>query len=289
MGRTTVNPNVDAPPAPHTRGTEWASEAAEAEREEIRGEARATAAAMSETLSEREADARREVPRTITDAANPRKDRALPPPDAERRMLSSNMQKALNKQKVAWSNDLPKTRHAAVTRTVSSQKSLEGVNSALHDSVGVRSELRPATQRRVRELDRSIQDYERGNDRQHVVYSVLKSPKDHGNSRNALRRSLERMSNDPDDDNPRSLTFDGYIPATHSLGNVPEGDDIVMEVRTRSGAYLGSSDTTPNSDHIVGRGRVLRPVGVHEVTYVRPDGSNGTRTVVQMDDVTPDE
>ena len=61
-----------------------------------------------------------------------------------------------------------------------------------------------------------------------------------------------------------------------------------MEIRTKSGAYLGTSDTTPDASHLVGRGRVLRPVSVHEVSYVKPDNTRGTRTVVQMDDVTPE-
>ena len=60
-----------------------------------------------------------------------------------------------------------------------------------------------------------------------------------------------------------------------------------MEIRTTSGAYLGTSDTTPDANHIIGRGRVLRPVSVQEAEFTRPDGSQGKRMVVQMEDVTP--
>lgn len=284
MARRGINPNRDTA-SPRAVGTEWASEAGLAEAERIRDSAMATTLALEETLSPREAERRREVPVTDTSAANPRKARALPPPDAERRMLSSNMQKALNKSKVGWADSLPRTRRAAVSRTVGNPERLGGINAALHSTVGMKSDLPPAVQRRVGEIDRSISEFERTNDREHIVYAVLQAPVDHGSSRAALRDSLERQAARGEDARP--LPFDGYIPATHSLGNIQDGNDIVMEIRTRSGAYVGSSDTTPNSDHIIGRGRVLRPVGVHEVSFVRDDGTRGTRRVVQMDDITP--
>lgn len=295
MGRRkNLNPNADppsspsgsAPADPYARDSEWSTPTAEMERQETRDVAASTAAALQETMTEREAAARREVPRTITDAANPRMNRSFAGESAERPMLSSNMQKSLNVAKRAWSNDLPKTRHASMTRTAGNQEMMEGVNSALRAQTGMRSKLTPALRRRVSELDRSIQDFERQNQRQHIVYATLRAPKNHGNSRAAVNRSLERLAES--DSDKATLTFDGYIPATHSLGNINDGPDIVMEIRTRSGAYLGSSDTTPNSDHIVGRGRVLRPVSVQSVSYVKPDGSRGTRKVVQMDDVTPE-
>ncbi len=283
MGRNALNPNVEAPPRPHTRATEWSSPILEAEREAVRADNAAASAALSELMPAREADARREVPRLRMDAANPNKARALRGPDVERRMLSSNMKKDLAKSKRGWVETLPKVRRQAVQRVVGSRENLEGINQALNSTVGVKSDLPPAVRRRVEAVDRAISDFERTNEREHIVYSMLMSPRPHGNSRNALRARLLAMS----ESNDATLTFDSYIPATHSLGNVAESPDIVMEIRTRSGAYLGSSDTRPDADHIVGRGRTLRPVGVHEVSYVREDGTRGTRTIVQMDDVTP--
>ena len=162
------------------------------------------------------------------------------------------------------------------------------MNRELNGVVGMRSDLPPATQRRVREIDRSIQAFERTNEREHIVYTTLKAPKDHGNSRNALRNRLEEMTQNEEGSENSTLTFDSYIPASHSIGTLKDSPDIVMEIRTKSGAYLGTSDTTPDASHLVGRGRVLRPVSVHEVSYVKPDNTRGTRTVVQMDDVTPE-
>lgn len=279
-----VNPNVDSEPEDYTRRSEFATDSAEREREDIREDARATAAALRENMSERTAEARSEVPSTRTDSINPRKSRRLPSPSAERQMLSSNMKKEYNKVKRGWVEQMPKSHYQAMKRTMSNRQMLEGVNRELNGVVGMRSELRPATQRRVREIDRSIQAFEATNEREHIVYTTLKSPKDHGNSRNALRSRLEAMAAKQDS----TITFDSYIPASHSIGTIQDGPDIVMEIRTKSGAYLGTSDTTPDASHLVGRGRVLRPVSVHEASFVKPDGTRGTRTVVQMDDVTPD-
>lgn len=200
-------------------------------------------------------------------------------------MLSSNRKKEYNKTKRGWVEQMPKSHYQAMKRTMSNRQMLESVNRELNGVVGMRSELPPATQRRVREIDRSIQAFESTNEREHVVYATMKAPKDHGNSRNALRNRLETMSQDSES---QGITFDSYVPASHSLGTINDGPDIVMEIRTKSGAYLGTSDTTPDASHIMGRGRTLRPVSVHEASFVKPDGTRGTRTVVQMDDVTPD-
>lgn len=292
MARKAVNPNVDSPPSPHTRKADWENLTDAAQRDAARGETAATDAALSDTLTSREAAARQEVPRARTDAANPNKSRALPPPNAVRGMLSSNMKKDNNKSKRRWLENLPQTRLQAVSRTMTDRENLEGVNRALHSVVGRRSELTPAIRKRVEGVDRAIGDYERTNERQHLVYAVLKAPYPRASSRTALRNRLAEMAGRGDTkavgDSTRDLTFDGYVPATHSLGTIPDGPDVVMEIRTRSGAYLGTSDTTPNADHIIGRGRVLRPVGVHEVPYIAEDGTRKTRYIVQMDDVTPE-
>lgn len=290
--RSALSPAADASPAAHTSKTEWVDPATAAEMSGTRAESAATAAALASTLTDREADARREVPRSRTDAANPNKSRSLPTPTTVRGLLSSNRKKDYNKTKRAWVEGLPKTRRDAVQRVMGDRENLEGVNRALHSTTGRRSQLSPAIRKRVEATDRAIADAERTNEREHIVYAVLRPPHDYGSSRAALNRRLTAMSargdGDPVGATQRDLTFDGYVPATHSLGTIPQGRDVVMEIRTRSGAYLGTSDTTLNADHVIGRGRVLRPVGVHEVPYIDADGSRQTRRVVQMEDVTPE-
>lgn len=284
--RNELGANAPAPPeASHTTQGEWESEGAAAEAEADRTLNQTDAAALDETLTMQEADARREVPRLRDDAVRPRKLRKLPEPGQERRMLSSNMKKDYSQTKRSWETGLPKTRRRALDSTMRDSASLEGLNRALRGTHGTKSELPSAVRRRAEAVDRAIQDYERSNERQHIVYTTLRAPKDHGNSRNAVLRRLNEMGANEES---QPLTFDGYVPATHSLGNIDNDKDVVLEVRTKSGAYLGTSDTTPNADHIVNRGRSFRVVGTQEASFTRPDGSQGTRTVVQVDDVTDD-
>lgn len=285
-GRNGLGSNAPVPPtSSHETQGEWITEGDAAEAEADRTLNQTDAEALDEMMTMGEADARREVPRLREDSIKPRKMRKLPQAGQERPMLSSNMKKEYSRTKRSWERSLPKTRRRALDNTMRDSASLEGLNRALRGTHGTKSELPPAIRRRAEAVDRAIQDYERTNERQHVVYTTLRAPRDHGNSRNAVLRRLNEMSQDPDS---RPLTFDGYVPATHSLGNIANEKDIVLEMRTKSGAYLGTSDTTPNADHIVNRGRAFRVVGTHEATYVKPDGTRGTRTVVQVDDVTND-
>lgn len=284
--RNDLGTNAPTPPtAPHSTQGEWEDQGTSADAEADRTLNRTDAGALDETLTMQEADARREVPRLRDDSVRPRKMRKLPSEGQQRRMLSSNMKKDYSQAKRAWETKLPKTRRRALDNTMRDSASLEGLNRSLRGTHGTKSELPPAIRKRAEAVDRTIQDYERANERQHIVYTTLRAPKDHGNSRNAVLRRLTEMGGDPES---KPLTFDGYVPATHSLGNVANEKDVVLEMRTKSGAYLGTSDTTPNADHIVNRGRSFQVVGTHEVSYMKPDGSTGTRTVVQVDDVTDD-
>lgn len=284
--RNELGANAPTPPAStHSAQGEWEDGGSAAEAESDRTLNRTDAGALDETMTMQESDARREVPRLRDDVVRPRKMRKLPAADQQRRMLSSNMKKEYSQTKRSWETKLPKTRRRALDQTMRDSASLEGLNRALRGTNGTKSELPSGVRRRADSVDRTIQDYERTNERQHIVYTTLRAPKDHGNSRNAVLRRLTEMSDDPE---ARPMTFDGYVPATHSLGNIENEKDIVLEMRTKSGAYLGTSDTTPNADHIVNRGRSFQVVGAHEASYVKPDGSTGTRTVVQVDDVTDD-
>lgn len=284
--RNGLGSNAPVPPtSSHETQGEWIGEGAAAEAEADRTLNRTDAEALDDMMTMSESDARREVPRLREDSIKPRKMRKLPQPGQERPMLSSNMKKDYSRTKRAWEQSLPKTRRRALDNTMRDSASLEGLNRALRGAHGTKSELPSGVRRRAESVDRAIQDYERTNERQHVVYTTLRAPKDHGNSRNAVLSRLNEMSADSES---QPLTFDGYVPATHSLGNIENDRDIVLEMRTKSGAYLGTSDTTPNADHIVNRGRSFRVVGVNEATYVKPDGSQGSRTVVQVDDVTDD-
>lgn len=272
MGRSVIAPNAATGGAPHAAATERSDEITEAVKESMRASTAASDAMRAES--------RREVPATRTDSLDPKYAKALPARGKERPMLSSRQKKDLNKSKVTWMENQPPTRMDRARGALNDPRRLEAVNVALRSVVGRKSGLDVATRRHVAALDRSISEFEANNRREHVVYAQLNAPFDHGASREALQRRLNAMA-----ESKGSFTFDGYIPATHSLGNVADSPEVVMEIRTRSGAYVGTSDSTPDANHIIGRGRTLRVESVQSAPFKRPDGSTGQRLVVQMTDI----
>lgn len=291
-GRRTVGPNAGVQsPGGRESQAEWLSETDEAIAEAERTLNRSEAAALDETMTMREADARREQPRLRTDSANPRMTVTLPPADEVRPRVTSRRQKSLNKTKTEQLQKLPRNQRMELGRAtrsiVSSPDDMEALNQVVRGVHGTRSEIDdPRVRQRIDRLDRAIQSYERGNPREHRVYSTMRAPKPHGASLNAMMRSLRGSS-----ENGRTLTFDGYIPSSHDPAAV-EADQhsVVLEIKTRSGQYLGGSDSRPEADHLVGRGRVMRVVSVQEnVPYEKPDGTRGVHPrVIQLEDVTDD-
>lgn len=278
-----LSPNAPTPgAAPAETATEWSTTSAEAEKSSTRADSAAVAEALDETMTMREADSRRDVPRMRTDSLNPNKSRAFPGRSAARSMLSSNRKKEYNRTKTGWQRSMPRTRYHASRQVLQDQEAFESINRSVASTVGVKSEMSPSVRRQVGRLDAAIQDYERHNERQHIVYSYALPPQPTDTSRQAMVSRYREMI-----DNQEPVTFDRYIPADHSMGNLQDHpNDVVYEFRTHSGAYLGSSDTTPNAEHLIGRGHSFMPTAIQEdVEYTKPDGSRGTRTVIQMDDV----
>lgn len=277
----------DLTPAPVPRSDQQATTATQWEPEDLieaekaqRAQIAHEDAVLDELLPRRSATAQREVPRTSEDAINPRKDRQLAGPEVLRRPLSSRVKKSYSSAKQQVLKGMSKTRYRRVQQMVSDRERFNDVNTALNLTVGRRSELPENLRRYVDSMDRSISTYEDSNDRTHIVFSTLEAPFDHGSSRAAVRRRLDEMI----DTGEGRLEFDGYIPATHDLSQVPDSHEVVLEIRTRAGMYLGKSDSLPDANHLIGRGHALRPVAKHEVQYQRPDGTRGRRTVYQMED-----
>ena len=85
----------------------------------------------------------------------------------------------------------------------------------------------------------------------------------------------------------------GYMVGSLDMGEVVSEDndsEVIMEIKTAAGVYLGGSDSKgSDATHLISRNRYLLPVSVQEnVPYRRADGTTATRTVIQMQDVTPD-
>lgn len=284
MPRTSVNPNVHVTNEDKASQTEFSSALDEAQREGNREAGRTAVDVLREEgMTESGVDARREVPRTRLDSANPKMARALPSKGTVRKSLSSRRKKDLNATKTNWRSNLPGTRARVVAGVVENGENFDRLNNELRDVQGTRSSLSRPQQQVVARVDRAIQDFERTNEREHIVYSTLLAPKGTERSREALRNSLTRMVG-----NKETLTFDGYIASTHNLNTMDDSPEIVMEIQTRSGAYMGTSDSKPDAGHVIGRGRTLQPVDVYEAEYEKADGTTGRRWIVQMRDVSPE-
>ena len=138
----------------------------------------------------------------------------------------------------------------------------------------------------VQRVDRAIQAYERANDRGHLVYSNVKLPDaiNHSNVSGFLGNNFKPGT---------IVSFDRYTAGAHNLHQIEPAHDAaqrtaVFEIKTRRGMYLGRSDGVDDTAHLLPRGIQLRVCSTHQATYQRPDGSTGTRQVIQLIDINDD-
>ena len=240
-------------------------------------------------LSRQQRDRERISPRAATaDLGHPRMQRPLPSAEQERIPFSSRQKKARSKTRISVQSSLPAAQYQAQRSLMTSPRRWGELNDALSDNTGDVQALSEAQQQTVRRIDRSIQAYERHNDRGHVVYANVAMPYqiNHSNLRGFVEHNFQ-----PGD----QISFDRYTAATHQLHETTRyaagdtaGRVAVFEISTRRGVYLGHSDSQDNTAHLLPRGMALEVVGTHEATWRGPDGSTGTRVVVQLRDITPE-
>lgn len=259
----------------------------------LRGDARSGLReldAMTEgmsALNRLQKDRERLFPRATTaELGDPRMQRLLPTAAAVRGPLSARQRNERCKDRMSTQRAMPATQLLAQVDLVSGTKRWKPLNDQLSDQLGDVQELPAADQQRIRRIDRSIQSYERRNDRGHVIYTNVTMPAyiNHANREPFVRKNFAPG---------QRMTFDRYTVGTHQLhetsSHAPDdGRVMVFELQTRRGAYLGNSDKIDNTGHLLPRGMELEVVGVHEATYQAPDGTSGTRLVVQLRDVTPE-
>ena len=224
---------------------------------------------------------------TSADLRHPRMQRLLPKPGATREPLSSRQRKERSKARLATQRAMPLVQLRAQRDLVTRPDRWRGINDQLSDNLSDVDALPEPDQDRIRRIDRSIQSYEKRNDRGHVIYSAVRMPAyiNRQNLPGFLKNNFE-----PGD----TVAFDRYTHGTHqmheTMGYVhdPDGRVAVFEIETRRGVYLGQSDRVDNTQHLLPRGLQLEVVGVHRAPYRAPDGSTGSRMVVQLRDVTPE-
>lgn len=248
--------------------------------------------AMTEALpglNRQQKDRERLMPRSTTaDLAHPKMQRPLPAAADVREPFSSRQKKARSKTRIDVQGALPMTQYDAQRRLVTDPGRWGRLNDALSDNVGDLQELDDADQQQLRRVDRSIQAYERSNDRGHVVYANVAMPPqiNHTNLQAFVDHNFKPGER---------VAFDLYTVGTHQLhetsrhaaGDVA-GRVAVFEIQTRRGAYLGHSDSRDDTAHLLPRGMEFEVIGTHRATWRAPNGTTGTRTVVQLRDVTPE-
>ena len=241
------------------------------------------------SLTRQQRDRERISPRATTaDLRHPRMQRPLPTPGHERIPFSSRQKKARSKTRVTVQGGLPDTQYEAQRSLMTDPTRWRSVNDALSADAGDLQALDENEQAKIRQVDRSIQAYERHNDRGHVVYANVAMPRqiNHANLQSFVAHNFQPGER---------VAFDRYTAGTHQLhestryaGADTAGRVAVFEISTRRGAYLGHSDSQDNTAHLLPRGMELEIVGSHEATWRGPDGVTGNRIVIQLRDVTPE-
>lgn len=280
-------------PALPTREPVWRRQEDMARRDDSRDYAKDTDRRIERTpgYSRAAKDKDRAQPRpTTAPLGHPRKARQLPGQDQARVPISSRQRKDRSATKNRVEDRMAGTVHQAVHEAISDKGTWDSMNRVLSAAAGnVQHDRIPEeTRRRVQRVDRAIQAYERENDRSHVVYTQVQMPA-YINASNAMgyvRRNLPEGS---------VIDLDRYTFATHCMHEFDAGladrkqreRTVVFELATRRGMYMGSSDSRDDTRHLLPRSMRLRVLGHHEATYTRPDGSTGTRWVVQLQDEEP--
>lgn len=264
----------------------WLTPSVHADREEIRAGHREVDELVEGSTGYTRAakDAGRSTPRdTTAPLGHPRMIRHLPDPDRLRVPLSSRQRKARSKAKMATLDTMPNTEYQAMGQTISRRQVWLDTNEALSVAAGDAQQL-PADQlREIQRVDRSIQRYERGNERSHLVYTNVLMPA-YINASNI--NGYARNNFEPG----QEVTFDRYTAGAQTMHEIDLGSrrlndrTVVFEIATRRGMYLGRSDSLDDTAHLLPRGLRTIVAGSHTAEYMRPDGTRGHRTVVQLVD-----
>lgn len=230
-------------------------------------------------------DRERAFPRqTTADLGDPRMRRQLPTAGQSRVPLSSRQRNARSKTRLSTQLQTPTVQLKAQKDLVTRHAQWQRLNDQLSANTGDVQAVEDKDQEQVRRVDRSIQAYERRNDRGHVVYSNVRMPSyiNKSNVDGFVANNFEPG---------RTVTFDRFTAATHQMhetvGHLPDAGEstVVFEMQTRRGAYLGRSDKADRTQHLLPRGVAFEVVSSHRATYTDRSGNTGSKVVVQLRDV----
>lgn len=121
-------------------------------------------------MTRQQRDRERATPReTNAELKHPAMERKLPAPDEVRKTLSSRQRKARSIAKHAAQDRFTQTQYDTVARVITDDGEWRQINDVLSENTGDAQALTDQQRTTVQRLDRAIQNYERENDRGHVV------------------------------------------------------------------------------------------------------------------------
>ena len=133
---------------------------------------------------------------------------------------------------------------------------------------GTCKQLSDNDRKMVQRLDRTIQSYERINDRTHTVYVAVELPDNHGDV---------RFGDDPPDAAAGArVAFDQFTVARHNLHEPPDDSRrcVMLEITTSRGMYMGRSDSLDDTTHLLPRECNFEVVAADNGTSA--DGGSGS-------------
>jgi hypothetical protein len=225
-------------------------------------------------------DLERAFPRATVPEVSERKRRELPIPDSIRQPPSSRQRKVRSVNKHKAQSRLPAVGYTAVKTLIDDPDRWNTVGEALSTARGDAQQLDEKMRSQVQRVDRAIQTAERFNDRGHILYCAVTLPHTVPQEAVNLPSTLQPGSR---------LDFDRHTMATHALHELDPtvGErDVVFEIKTGRGMYMGRSDTVDDTAHLLPRGMRFEVVSAGEGRHRRPDGSIGRRMIVQLRDIT---
>lgn len=225
-------------------------------------------------------DRDRSIPRDVSQVESDRLRGELPAQGEFRRALSGYQRKVRSATKNQVMASAPVSQHQAVRSMLTDEDPGEWrrINRSLHSAAGDVQQLADADRAKVQRLDRTIQSYERLNDRTHKVYVAVELPDTHSD--------VTKPEDLPANLQPgAAVTFDQFTLTRHNLHETPGNDSprhLVFEVVTSRGMYLGRSDSVEDTAHVLPRGVALEVASAGYATYETRAGGFGERLVLQL-------
>lgn len=244
---------------------------------------------QSAGLSRAAKDNERVIPRdTTAPLGHPAKDRRLLEPDALRIPMSKRQRLERLHLEKSVVEEVSNARYQAVATLTEDRDTWKSLNGGLARNLGDVQALSKADQTRIQRVDRTIQAYEAGNDRGHRVYANVRLNRgiNASNVEGFLDHNLEVGS---------TVYFDQYTAGSHNMHEIESklknGRDVVVEIHTRRGMFIGAPGNAQSNGHLLPRGMKLEVAGFNQVTYTRPDGTRGQRMCIQLldNDAEPQE